>query len=765
MFDYSNLSDNEFEKLCSDILSRELNVHLRYFGPGRDGGIDLVDNIIEKNIVVQIKHYSRSTYSSLRISLKKELEKIKKMTPRPKKYYICTSLELTHTNIKEIYDLFSDYMESDKNIFTKIELDKFLANSKNQDILKKNFKLWLVADQLLTQVINRSVFIDGEVLLDDLESNFKYFVPTKLFNDCIEILQKNRKVMLIGQPGVGKSITSKMLTFYFVKHDYQVRYTTNGDISNLKASLNENKDIKEIIFIDDCFGQYYFKLKEWQDEELISLMKYISLNENKMLILNTRITIFNEAQGMSRKLREYYDADKLKIKVINMNEIDKEEKAEIFFNHLLKNKIPKDHYLSIKRNKSYRKIINHRNYNPRIIEYVTHEKRYSKVNADEYSIYVMQTLDRPEEVWSEEFKYGLSGEDRIFMFTLFSLTDTQVDINILEECFLKRIKIESHLDHTINQFLECKRRLSNSLVNIFDINSLEMVGVINPSVNDYMKYIITENTPLKESIINNAIYIEQLEKFSDDGNSLIRNMIYSGEILNLKSFNNKIYVYIAYIVTQEELLLEKYKKILIKAIDSFQSVEVINNKRVQKISILDRLFENKELFYFYGFNNAFKEYQFRNSIISSLNLEDYVELMELVQKYKDSFSYIYEELLESLVGKVEDYIEELDIFEYINDSIDYIDFDSANYLEKFSKYIIEKIDEDVWDILPYINNELIEEEIQETLTNLLDSDEIESLTSDFLREDSDYEGGFHKRESYDLATVDIVDIIFNREII
>ncbi|PLR71020.1 restriction endonuclease [Bacillus sp. UMB0728] len=764
MFDYSNLSDNEFEKLCSDVLSRELNLHLRYFSPGRDGGIDLVDTI-DNNIVVQIKHYSRSTYSSLRTSLKKELEKIEKMTPRPKKYYICTSLELTHSNIKEIYDLFSDYMESDKNIYTKIELDKFLANSKNQDILKKNFKLWLVADQQLTQVINRSVFIDGEVLLDDLESNFKYFVPTKLFNDCIEILQKNRKVMLIGQPGVGKSITSKMLTFYFVKHGYQVRYTTNGDISNLKASLNENKEVKELIYIDDCFGQYYFKLKDWQDEELISLMKYISIHENKMLILNTRITIFNEAQGMSRKLREYYDADKLKIKVIDMNEIDKEEKAEIFFNHLLKNKIPKNHYLSIQKNKSYRKIINHRNYNPRIIEYVTHEKRYSKVNADEYSMYIMQTLDRPEEVWSEEFNYGLSIEDRMFKFTLFSLTDTQVDIKILEECFVKRIKNESQLDHTINHFLECKKRLSNSLINIFDIDSLEMIGVINPSVNDYMKYIITENTPLKESIINNAIYIEQLEKLSNDSNSLIRNMVYSGEILNLKSFNNKIYVYIAYMVTQEEWLLEKYKQIIMEAIDSFQSAEVINNKRVQKISILARLFGNKKLFYFYGFDNAFKEYQFRNSIISSLDLEDYVELMELFQQYEDSFSFIYEDLVESLVGKVEEYVEELDIFEYISDNIDHINFDSANYLGKFSKYIIEKINGDVWDILPYINNEGIEEEIQETLNNLLDSDEIESLTIDFLREDQDDEREFYKGESYDRATIDIVDIIFNREII
>lgn len=336
MYDYSNLSDNEFEKLCSDILSRELDVNLRYFGPGRDGGIDLIDNIREKNIVVQVKHYSRSSFSSLRTSLRKEVEKIQAMNPIPKHYYVCTSLELTAANIEEIYEIFSDYMESDKNIFTKLEIDTILNKPSNQDILKKNFKLWLVADQLLTQVINRSVFIDGEVLLDDLERDFKYFVQTKLFNECIDILQKARRVMLIGEPGVGKSITSKMLTFYFVKSGYQIRYTTNGDVNDLKGALQESKEVKEVILVDDCFGQYYFKLKEWQDTELISLMKYISMNENKILILNTRITVLNEAQGMSRKLREYFEDGKLKMKVINMNDIGNEEKAEIFYNHLLK---------------------------------------------------------------------------------------------------------------------------------------------------------------------------------------------------------------------------------------------------------------------------------------------------------------------------------------------------------------------------------------------------------------------------------------------
>ena len=82
MYDFTNLSDVEFEKLSADILSRQLGVKLRYFAPGRDGGIDLIDENQQKNIVVQVKHYAKSNLNSLLTSLKNELIKVKNMKPK-----------------------------------------------------------------------------------------------------------------------------------------------------------------------------------------------------------------------------------------------------------------------------------------------------------------------------------------------------------------------------------------------------------------------------------------------------------------------------------------------------------------------------------------------------------------------------------------------------------------------------------------------------------------------------------------------------------
>ena len=100
-YDLTNLNDYEFELLIRDILEKKLGIELRTYAKGKDDGIDIQAYYTENNIIVQVKHYCRSTYSSLLNSLKKELDKINKL--KPEKYYIVTSLALTPNNIKNIY--------------------------------------------------------------------------------------------------------------------------------------------------------------------------------------------------------------------------------------------------------------------------------------------------------------------------------------------------------------------------------------------------------------------------------------------------------------------------------------------------------------------------------------------------------------------------------------------------------------------------------------------------------------------------------------
>ena len=57
MLNYGNINDVEFEGLCQDIMQSKLKTSLHKFCRGKDGGIDLADNVYTKNIIVQVKHY------------------------------------------------------------------------------------------------------------------------------------------------------------------------------------------------------------------------------------------------------------------------------------------------------------------------------------------------------------------------------------------------------------------------------------------------------------------------------------------------------------------------------------------------------------------------------------------------------------------------------------------------------------------------------------------------------------------------------------
>ena len=59
MFNYKNLCDYEFEILCKDIMQKKLGVPFQIFARGRDGGIDITDDTVSKNVVIQDRKSTR----------------------------------------------------------------------------------------------------------------------------------------------------------------------------------------------------------------------------------------------------------------------------------------------------------------------------------------------------------------------------------------------------------------------------------------------------------------------------------------------------------------------------------------------------------------------------------------------------------------------------------------------------------------------------------------------------------------------------------
>lgn len=658
MFDLSNLNDYEFEILSKDIMQKLLDQDLFIFSRGVDAGVDICDKEKNPTIVIQVKHYAGSTYSHLKSSLKKEIEKV--YQHHPKKYFVCTSQSLTRKNKLEIADMFGEFMPDISYIKDKNDINSFLEDEENKDIVVKNYKLWLCASNVLSLVNNQDVFIDCEELMLDIEAQIKLFVETRAYHDAIDRLQKNNIIIIIGAPGVGKSTISKMLLLYYADKKYKVRYITNNNISEIKRSVSLASNKKEIILLDDFLGQHYLNLKESQPSELKTLISFVTRSKNKKLILNSRITILNEATQSYLTFKELmvkYEGNKY---LLNLDEMSSLEKAKILYNHLYFNRVPQEYLSQIKRNRGYLKIVNHKNYNPRIIEYVTQEHNYSTVSSEDYLQYFLAKLDNPEDVWKDEFRNRLESSDRIFMNTLYSLSDTTVDNNILERAFNARIMQEAKSDTSVNQYKESATRLLNSLIKNVDDRGTVKVSAINPSINDYLFSEIIANQNEQITIIDNAIFYEQIFRVlkSDVAKLHYKKRLRLFDYLEMDTmFNNAFFYFLKSIVELNILdraLKNKTKRSLERAHERirYQDREDYGN-------ILKKLYFG-EYCKFYELYNIFLSSEKMSHILSPFMLDDANTLINAVIKDYDISDN--EELIvvfkSQLIDKISDCVRE-----------------------------------------------------------------------------------------------------------
>lgn len=789
MFNYSDLNDIEFEELCKDIMCKKLNIELRTFSRGKDKGIDIRNS--ENNIIIQVKHYFKSSYSILKRELLKEIKKVEELNP--KQYYICVSQQLNPMQIDEIYKMFNNYMNNDNNILTIKEIDNFLQAEENQKIVNKHFKLWLSATNVLDKVGQNDIFIDCESLIDNINDEVKYFVKTNMFNKCLEILDNERLIAIVGMPGVGKTITSKMIVLRYVEKGYRVRYSANNDIVNLKKSISINPDIKEVILLDDCLGQHYLKMEEKHENEIISLIKYIRIHENKILIMNSRITIFNEAKKRSEEFYNIVEDKEVKIYTINMDNIDFIEKAKILYNHLYFNGVGKEYFEEIKKEKRYLNIIRHRNYNPRIIQNIA-KKSKTNMQTDEYYKYIIECLDNPKFIWENEYNNRIEKEDRILLLVLYSMSDNMVKYNLLEKAFNKRIEEEELIDTSKNCFSEVIKRLNESMIKVVIKNKESYVSVLNPSVNDFLKEEFYKNRIEMRKILGKSISIEQIERINKDDwkekEKYIKDIIKDGTIINyiyLNTYRNIYSLLLTYIV-HFGIKTNQFENVIEKGIIDYNYDYTVENNIIYERGKLVNKLLNSSLYEYYRIFEKLKDKNFVESLILNIYIEDLVNIVYIIySKFYINLKKIPEEVTKVIIEEINyslsQYLEDFDI-DRLSIDVNEIFYRKRKELEESLEIHIYEITEDEFDeklmdeVEEEVENKIIEEFniIKDELCRKLPKEIQEKVSGNYLYINDDNIKNYIKKSievkrEYDIDSIiqddedrieNEIDKIFNR---
>lgn len=619
MFNILNLDPFEFEKFCLDFMEKKLNIKFKRFGPGKDDGIDLIS--LDGKVICQCKRYKDS--SKLVSICKKEFEKIKKQSFE--KYYLLTSAEVSETVTKQIYKIFIDYMGDYSFVIGKNDIDDFLSDEDNIDVLKKNHKLWLSSSLVLDLYLNRYSDAISKVVIDEFEKETKYFVETKAYYNAIDIINSNGVILLVGDPGIGKTLTSKMLIRYLLINNKEFRLTTvsNNDLSKLIESIQQN-DNPEIIFLDDFLGQTSLSINDTLINELRSLLKLTKIFNNKKVILNSRITILNKAKNEKEEFEKLLDEIGIKECLIDVNDMTELDRARILYNLMYHNGVTRDSYETVINNKNYNSIIKHKSFNTRIIEMCA--IREKTVKPENFFEYIIATLNNPKDVWRSEFN-RIEKYDVVLMYQLYTLGNNYIPIDALKRATTNFLLINRY-DVDRYSFDDCINRLSKSLVGIAILGKKKYVSVLNPSINDYIQNYLLDNDAELKKIFNSALYIEQVDKVLSLKPLYIKDDIKNFDKLSAYNYYNSF-------MSDEYLDIKKKIEFIIK----FKYCDKNIEKYVR--SFFDYDLKSDYIIKF-ALNKTIREFYSLEDIITNVELfskkiskSDYDYIEELLEYYSD----------------------------------------------------------------------------------------------------------------------------------
>ncbi len=469
--------------MVNDLLSKRENTRIDRFKAGKDGGIDgRFFTASDNEVIIQSKHWPKSGVQALiKHMKKKELPKI--ILLNPKRYILATSLELSRENKKKIKNALSPYIKSENDILGQENLNDLL--SQHKDIEQKHYKLWIASTTVLETILNHALTGRSETKREQIIENSKTYVITENHNKALEKLNETHTVIITGEAGIGKTTLADQLALYHIANGYELCVIAE-DLSEAEDVFT--KDKKKIFYFDDFLGRNYLMAIEGHKESrVLDFIERVGRDKTKRFILTSRSTVLTQGKLI---------ADLLKIKRIEDKEhevtiqsLSIYDKAQILYNHIWYGDLAEDYIDELYVDRRYLKIVKHRNYNPRLISFITDPIRLSDIQPELYWKYIEETLDDPKKIWAHVFDKQIDDLMRIavclVVFNGGSMKENDLKESFFERSFEDALITQSNANSQYAMMIEASvgsmlgRTIAsepkNAIINLF-----------NPSVADFI---------------------------------------------------------------------------------------------------------------------------------------------------------------------------------------------------------------------------------------------------------------------------------------
>ena len=513
-YTFETLNDKEFEVLVVDLLSKEFGKNIERFKSGRDQGIDgrfYEGSLNSQTVIIQCKHWLKTGITKLINECKKtEFAKVKKLNPS--RYIFVTSLTLSAKNKNDIFNIFQPYIKCESDILGQEDLNSLLISY--PDVEKKHYKLYLTSVNVLQTILANDIIGRSNFHLKEIQDFLPKYVRTENHKNSFEKLEELGSIIINGEPGIGKTTLAEQLCLEYVTRRYEL-VVISESIREAEKIYSPKK--QQVFYFDDFLGSnFLLALDASQDSSIINFIKRVKKDTTKRFILTTRSNILNQGKTLSERFEQNnINRNEYEITIQSLTQVDK---AKILYNHIYFSDLPEVFIDEIYIDKRYIKIINHKNFNPRLIEFITDFIKVESLSGpDSYWNYIQQSLNNPKDIWRGMIENQISELDKHIVIAI-TLNNNSIRENELHSLLIKLKKMGLNTTSNFPTINNIMRKLVGSILNrnITD-NGQVSYSLFNPSIADF---IISE-------------YISQTDYIA----KLVSCIGLSGTLLNIKKLS------------------------------------------------------------------------------------------------------------------------------------------------------------------------------------------------------------------------------------
>ena len=482
MYDFRTLSPIDFELLVRDLLQAEFGITMESFGPGKDGGIDFRFAMASEDVVVQAKHHVEGGARTLVRAAIKEDCKVLKLAPS--RYILVTSLSLTRELKRKVIQAMPSTPISTGDVIGREDLNNLLGL--HPHVLRQHFKLWLTSTEVLERILHSAVYNRTDAELARIKQLVPKFVHNASVVEAEKILEDRGALIIAGEPGVGKTTLGRMLLWLHMEQNWRVFVVDDLQEAMAVSTAGE----KRLIFLDDFLGQISLtnELLGKVDQRLPVFLDRLRNNKDLRFILTTRLYLLNQAQIQSDKLSSPRVAASEMI--LNVGVYTRIIKAKIVFNHIYFSDLVDEEKAKLLDGDFFLKMIDHRNFSPRLIELLTSADYYS-VGNESIQATVLRVLDNPSELWERPYQSHLSADSRFLLWAIF-FTGLYVGVDRCLQLF-KRIVANAGQRITpadaVTRFRTGLKELNGSFVKVED----QEISFANPGIRDFLSKVFIDD--------------------------------------------------------------------------------------------------------------------------------------------------------------------------------------------------------------------------------------------------------------------------------